>query len=84
MTTVSARVDEKTKAQAIEVFKNIGIDMSTAINVFLKQVIQSNSIPFELKADPFYSESNVKHLEGMLEEYNNGTLKTEVHDLIEN
>lgn len=33
--------------------------------------------------DPFYSESNIKHLKKIIEEYENGTLKTEVHDLIE-
>ncbi|WP_405375489.1 hypothetical protein [Pseudobutyrivibrio sp.] len=33
--------------------------------------------------DPFYSESNIKHLKKLIEEYENGTLKTEVHDLIE-
>ena len=33
--------------------------------------------------DPFYSESNIKHIKKIIEEYENGTLKTEVHDLIE-
>lgn len=81
--TVSARIDSDLKKEVSEVLKEIGLDMSTAINVYFKEIARSHKIPFELKADPFYSESNVKHLEGMLEEYNNGTLKTEVHDLIE-
>ena len=81
--TVSARVDMETKKQASEVLKDIGLDMSTAINVYLKEIARSHKIPFELKTDPFYSESNVRHLEKMLDEYKNGTLETEVHDLIE-
>ena len=83
MVTVSARVDENIKKQANEVLKNIGLDMSTAINVYLKQIIQSNSIPFELKADPFYSESNINHLKKVIHEYKTGEVATETHDLIE-
>ena len=33
--------------------------------------------------DPFYSESNVRYLERILEEYKSGKLETEVHELIE-
>ena len=36
--------------------------MSTAINIFLKKVARERRIPFELSADPFYSESNMAHL----------------------
>lgn len=81
--TVSARVDLEVKQEVSEVLKEIGLDMSTAINIYFKEIARSHKIPFELKADPFYSESNIKHLENMLKEYKKGTLKTEVHDLIE-
>ena len=49
--TITVRVDENVKKEAGRVFKNIGLDMSTAINVYLKQVIRSNGIPFSLSAD---------------------------------
>ena len=49
--TITVRVDENVKKEAGIVFKNIGLDMSTAINVYLKQVIRSNGIPFPLSAD---------------------------------
>ncbi len=49
--TITVRVDENVKKQAGNVFKNVGMDMSTAINVFLKQVIRSNGIPFPISAD---------------------------------
>ncbi len=49
--TITVRVDDKVKKEAATVFKNVGLDMSTAINVFLKQVIRSNGIPFPISAD---------------------------------
>jgi addiction module RelB/DinJ family antitoxin len=38
------------KANAGQVLRNIGLDMSTAINLFLVQVVNKNAIPFELSA----------------------------------
>jgi DNA-damage-inducible protein J len=49
--TITIRVEDKTKKQANEIFKEIGLDMSSAINVYLKQVIRSNGIPFPVSAD---------------------------------
>ncbi len=49
--TITVRVDDKTKKEAATVFKNVGLDMSAAINVFLKQAIRSNGIPFPISAD---------------------------------
>ena len=49
--TITVRVDENVKKEAVAIFKDVGLDMSTAINVYLKQVIRSNGIPFPLSAD---------------------------------
>ena len=49
--TITIRVDDKVKKEASSIFKEIGMDMSTGINVYLKQVIRSNGIPFEVTAD---------------------------------
>ncbi len=49
--TITVRVDDNIKKKASSVFKEVGMDMSTAINVFLKQVIRSNGIPFPVSAD---------------------------------
>lgn len=43
---VSFRTDDETKTQAAELFRDLGLDMSTAINMFLRQSIASNGIPF--------------------------------------
>ena len=57
---IGLRVDVKRGAE--QTFDDIGLSMSTAINIFLKKVARERRIPFELSADPFYSESNMAHL----------------------
>lgn len=49
MTYINVRVDEKIKEQAEKIYEELGITMSAAINVFLKQTIRENGLPFELK-----------------------------------
>ena len=51
MANINIRIDEKIKKDAEKVFKSLGLNPSTAINLFYIQVIRTNSIPFELKAD---------------------------------
>lgn len=46
---VQVRIDEQTQKQADYVFKNLGIDMPTAIRIFLKKVSLTHSIPFSLE-----------------------------------
>ena len=49
--TITVRVEDNIKKEAANIFKEVGMDMSTAINVYLKQVIRSNGIPFPVSAD---------------------------------
>ena len=51
MANVNVRIDGDIKKSAEEVFKRIGLTPSSAINLFYVQVIRTNSIPFELKAE---------------------------------
>ena len=62
MAQISLRVDDDVKRGAEQTFDDIGLSMSTAINIFLKKVARERRILFELSADPFYSESNMAHL----------------------
>ena len=62
MAQISLRVDDDVKRGAEQTFDDVGLSMSTAINIFLKKVARERRIPFELSADPFYSESNMAHL----------------------
>jgi len=49
MPTIEFRTDEITKAQSVEIFNYLGITMSDAINMFLRQSIIHGGLPFELK-----------------------------------
>lgn len=48
-TSMNIRMDSEVKKQAEELFSKLGINMTTAINIFLKQSIREHGIPFELK-----------------------------------
>ena len=48
---MNIRMDKDVKEQAQRVFAQLGMDMTTAVNVFLRQVIRSNGFPFELRLD---------------------------------
>ena len=43
---MSFRVDKKLKNQADELFKNLGMNTSVALNMFLTQCVREQSIPF--------------------------------------
>jgi len=49
MTTINIRTDEKRKKLATAVLKEMGLDMSSAIQLFLQQVIITKSIPFPIR-----------------------------------
>lgn len=51
MAQISVRVDDNVKAEAAKTLEEIGLNMNTAINVFLKTVAREHRIPFELTAE---------------------------------
>ena len=80
---LSVRIDENDK-KSFEVFCNeTGMNVSVAINMFIKTVLREHKLPFEIKADPFYSKSNMNYLENIVKDINDGVAKLEEHDLIE-
>ena len=50
-TNINIRVDVDVKNKAQDIFSALGLDMTSAINVFLRQAIRKNGIPFELVAE---------------------------------
>lgn len=80
---LSVRIDEKDKKK-FEMFCNeTGMNVSVAINMFIKSVLREHKLPFEIKADPFYLESNIKYLEKVVAEIENGKAKFVEHELVE-
>ncbi len=83
LTTLTARVDEKDKSNFDRFCSNVGLNTSTAINLFVKAVLRENRIPFEIAQtpDPFFSEANIAYVKKSVQELRNG--KGAVHELIE-
>ena len=50
-TSMSIRLDSEVKEQAQQVFNHLGMDMTTAINIFLRQALQYQGLPFDVKID---------------------------------
>ena len=50
-TNINIRVNNDVKNKAQDLFSALGLDMTSAINIFLRQAIRKNGIPFELLAE---------------------------------
>ena len=81
ITSFTMRMDENLKKQAELLFADMGLNMTTAITMFTKAVVRQNKIPFEITADPFYSEENQHHLQKAIADLEAG--KGQAHELIE-
>lgn len=80
-TTINVRIDEDLKKQFESFCNETGLNISTAINIFVKTVVREKQIPFKITTDPFYSAENMVHLKKSIENLNNG--KGIEHELIE-
>lgn len=50
-TSMNIRMDSGIKRDAQEIFAELGMDMTTAVNIFLRQAIRQRGLPFEVKLD---------------------------------
>jgi DNA-damage-inducible protein J len=50
-TNLNIRIDEKLKRDAEAIFSELGLNMSTALNLFLRYSVRYGGIPFELRID---------------------------------
>ncbi len=80
-TSVTIRMDENLKKQAERLFEDMGLNMTTAFTIFAKAVVRQGKIPFEITADPFYSETNQARLMKSIAKLEAG--KGTAHELIE-
>ena len=78
---VNFRMDSELKQNMEKVCMDMGLSMTTAFTIFAKTVTREKRIPFEITADPFYSEANMKHLRRSIVALNEG--RGVEHELIE-
>lgn len=62
-TNVSFRMDTELKAQAEALFSELGMNLSTAFNIFVRQSLREGGIPFAIKLE----EPNKETIAAMLE-----------------
>lgn len=87
MAQINVKVDDKVKKKAEAVCEELGLSLSSAINIYLRKIGREDGIPFELslknQEDKFFSKENIKFLEKEYQAYKDGKLKLVNKDIIE-
>lgn len=79
---ISFRVDETLKKRMEDTCKNMGLSMSAAFTLFATKVTREQRIPFEITADPFYSDEHMAMLAQRIDDIEHGRNISQ-HELIE-
>ena len=82
-TQISFRINKDIKKSAEIALRDMGLNLSSAITVFLAKVGREHRIPFEISSDPFYSASNTEYLDKIITGIENGSRPLYEHNLIE-
>ncbi len=82
-TMVNFRMDSELKKSMEKICSDMGMSMTTAFTIFAKKVTKERRIPFEITADPFYSEANMRYLDRVIADIESGKAKLTEHELIE-
>lgn len=69
-TNISIRMDTALKAQAEALFSELGMNLTTAINVFVRAAIRYGGIPFYVRLNPRPDEPNSEIVSGLLDDDN--------------
>ena len=78
---INFRIDSELKKSMETVCSEMGLSVTTAFTIFAKKVAREKRIPFEVSADPFYSEENMAHLRRAIDQLNAG--RGVEHELLE-
>lgn len=82
-TNINIRIDKDLKKQFEAFCSDIGMSMTTAFCIFAKKTVREQKIPFEISANPFYSEEHMAVLERRIANIRSGKSTLKEHDLIE-
>lgn len=56
---LNVNLDKELKKETAEVLAELGLDFTTAINVYFKQIVSKGKIPFEISTNRYYSAEEV-------------------------
>lgn len=82
MAQICLSIDDDVKREAEQVCEDMGMSMSTAVNIYLKRLGRGRRIPFEVMAEPFWSSENAAILDRRIADIRAGRNVSE-HELIE-
>ena len=80
---VNFKLDYDVKKSMEQACNDMGLSMSAAFTIFAKTVGRERRIPFEVSADPFYLDSNIRYLRGIMQDVREGKAHFAEHELIE-
>ncbi len=74
MAQVNIRIDDNLKEKAEKLFDELGLNMTTAFNIFIRQTVREGGIPFTIttNVDPFFSDNNMAMLRKSIKEAEEG------------
>jgi len=67
-TSINIRTDENLKMQFDSVCNELGLNLSAAINVFMRTVVREREIPFKISATPSFMVSTREELHAKIDE----------------
>ena len=80
--STSIKIDSELKHDAQNLFENLGMTLSTAVNIFLRQAVREQGIPFRI-GDPFYSAANQQAINRASNEIQTGRVVVKTIDELE-
>ena len=83
-TNITIRMDKETKRNFENFCDNVGINMTTAFNMFARAVLRERRLPFEvgIESDPFFSEGNLAYLRRVKADAEAGR-NMSIHEIVE-
>ena len=83
MANVQVKVDDHLRDTAQAVAASMGLDLATAVRMFLNQMVRENGLPFKPSGDPFYSEKNLAALAESIAQFHAGPTVTKTIEELE-
>lgn len=83
LTSINLRLDKELKTQAEQLFSSLGMNMTTALNIFLRQAVREQAIPFTITSKPPAPDYDMFITQKLAEsemKVAEGTMKYHTHD----
>ncbi|MDR1785688.1 MAG: type II toxin-antitoxin system RelB/DinJ family antitoxin [Spirochaetaceae bacterium] len=74
MAQISIRIDDTVKKQADSLFEELGLTLSGAVNIFVRQALRQRGIPFPVSVEnePFFNPANMRWIDQSIEQMRKG------------